>query len=116
LWYNNSKERHFLRVHLQGTESNRDGIGARLRATVNGLTMERRVRAGSSYLSQSEKTVTFGLGERRDVDGLEVIWPSGRVEQFEQVAPDQEVLLVEGTGELAPVDAGGLATAEQASP
>lgn len=106
LWYNNANERHFLRVHLQGTESNRDGIGVRLRATVDGLMMERRVRAGSSYLSQSEKTATFGLGRQRSVSKLEVTWPSGRVEQFEQVAPNQEVLLVEGSGELVRIDAG----------
>lgn len=104
LWYNNLKERHFVRVRLRGTESNRDGIGTRLRATVDGLTMERRVRAGSSYLSQSEKTVTFGLGRTRPVSRLEVAWPSGRVEQFEQVAPNQDLLLVEGTGELVPAD------------
>jgi hypothetical protein len=66
--------------------------------------MERRVRAGSSYLSQSEKTVTFGLGRTRPVSRLEVAWPSGRVEQFEQVAPNQDLLLVEGTGELVPAD------------
>jgi hypothetical protein len=106
LWYNNSTNRYFLRIRLQGTESNRDGIGARLRATVDGLTMERRVRAGSSYLSQSEKTVTFGLGRQRNVSRLEVTWPSGRVESFEQVAPNQEVLLVEGSGELVPVQEG----------
>jgi hypothetical protein len=106
LWYNNSTDRHFLRIRLQGTESNRDGLGARLRATVDGLTMERRVRAGSSYLSQSEKTVTFGLGRQRNVSRLEVTWPSGQVESFEQVTPNQEVLLVEGSGELIPVQEG----------
>ncbi|MGI9175635.1 MAG: CRTAC1 family protein [Rhodothermales bacterium] len=101
LWCNDLKDGHFLRVRLQGTESNRDGLGARVRATASGLVMERRVRTGGSYLSQSEKTVTFGLGSSRDV-ALEVAWPSGRTEQFERVAPDQEVVLVEGSGQLAP--------------
>lgn len=100
LWRNDLAEAHFLRVHLRGTESNRDGIGARLRARVGGLTMERRVRAGGSYLSQLEKTATFGLETRRDVAVLEVRWPSRQVERFEQVAPDQSVVLVEGAGEL----------------
>ena len=103
LWRNDFADGRFLRVRLQGTESNRDGVGARVRATVNGLTMERRVRAGGSYLSQSEKIVTFGLGDRRVVSMLEVVWPSGRVEQFEDVASNQEVLLVEGAGELVAV-------------
>lgn len=103
LWRNDLADGHFLRVQVQGTESNRDGIGARMRATVDGLTMERRVRTGSSYLSQSEKTVTFGLGGQREVSSLEVTWPSGRTEQFKDVAPDQTVLLIEGSGELVPV-------------
>ncbi len=60
------------------------------------------MRAGSSYASQSEKTLTFGLGRPRDVSLLEVRWPNGRIERFENVAPDQEVLLVEGSGELLP--------------
>ena len=102
LWRNDLEGGHFLRVRLQGTKSNRDGLGARVRATAGGLVMERRVRTGGSYLSQSEKTVTFGLGSRRDV-ALEVAWPSGQTERFERVAPDQEVLLVEGSGQLAPL-------------
>lgn len=103
LWRNDFAEGKFLRVQLQGTESNRDGIGARVRAAADGLTMERRVRAGGSYLSQSEKTVTFGLGDRSNVSELEVVWPSGQVEQFEDVASNQKVLLVEGSGELVSV-------------
>ena len=108
LWRNDLPAGHFLRVHVQGTKSNRDGIGARVRATVvranlDSLVMERRVRTGSSYLSQSEPAVTFGLGSNRPVASLEVTWPSGQVEQFQQVAPNQEVLLVEGSGELVPV-------------
>ena len=102
LWRNNLKNGHFLRVHLQGTESNRDGLGARVRATVDGLVMERRARTGSSYLSQSEKALTFGLNSSREV-ALEVAWPSGRTERFERVAPDQDVLLVEGSGRLVPL-------------
>jgi enediyne biosynthesis protein E4 len=103
LWRNDMADGRYLRVKLQGTESNRDGIGTRVRATVDGLTMERRVRTGSSYLSQSEKTVAFGLGDMQEVALLEVRWPSGLVERFEQVAAGQEVLLVEGSGELVPV-------------
>ena len=102
LWRNDDDGEAYLRIRLQGTDSNRDAVGARVLATVDGLTMERVVRAGSSYASQSEKTLTFGLGRPREVDSLEVRWPSGRVERFEQVAPGQEVVLVEGSGELVP--------------
>ena len=102
LWRNDYEKKAYLRIQLQGTESNRDAVGARVLATVDGLIMERVVRAGSSYASQSEKTLTFGLDRMREVSLLEVRWPSGHVDRFENVAPDQEVLLVEGSGKLLP--------------
>ena len=103
LWRNELPARPFLRVRLEGTESNRDALGAHIRATVGGLVMERRIRTGSSYLSQSEMTATFGTGNAPNVTSLEVSWPSGQVERFEQIVPSQEVLLVEGTGKLVPM-------------
>lgn len=103
LWRNDRGGEGFLRVVLEGTESNRDAIGARVLATLDGLTMERRVRGGTSYLSQSEKTLTFGLGAERPVDTLTVYWPSGRTDRFEDVAPDRTVRLVEGRGEPQPI-------------
>ncbi|HET6567994.1 MAG TPA: CRTAC1 family protein, partial [Rhodothermales bacterium] len=91
LWRNDLQGGHFLRVRLRGTKSNRDGIDARVLARVGALQMERRVRTGSSYLSQSEKVVTFGLGEHEEVDTLVVEWPSGLVERFEGVQGNEEV-------------------------
>jgi hypothetical protein len=93
-------ESNYLRVEVQGRESNRDGLGTRISGIVDGLTMERRVRTGSSYLSQSEKTATFGLGSAPSLDSLIVYWPSGLVERFTDVEGNREMLLVEGTGEL----------------
>lgn len=105
LWRNDGPEQHVLRVDLEGTESNRDGIGARIEAEVGDLTMIRRVRTGTSYLSRSELTATFGLDTARAVDQLTVHWPSGTVERFKDVAANQTVQLVEGNGELVPVPA-----------
>lgn len=85
-----------LRVHLQGTDSNKDGIGTRIRASTGPQVMERYIRTGSSYQSQSELTATFGLGEAGQIDLLEVIWPSGHVDRFENVAGNQEILVTEG--------------------
>ena len=102
LWQNDYDKKAYLRIHLQGTQSNRDAIGTKVLATVNGLIMERVVRAGSSYASQSEKTLTFGLGQASKVSSLEVWWPSGHIERFENMTSNQEVLLVEGSGELLP--------------
>jgi hypothetical protein len=56
----------------------------------------RRVRTGSSYLSQSEKVVTFGIGEAGSVDSLVIQWPSGVIDSFSQIAPNQELLIIEG--------------------
>ena len=58
--------------------------------------MERRVRTGSSYLSQSEKAVTFGLGDATQADSLIVTWPGGRVDRFADVAANQDLRLIEG--------------------
>lgn len=101
LWRNelNPKERggpHFLRLRLKGNQSNRDALGARVIAVVGDQYQERRVRTGGSYLSQSELTVTFGLGEAVAVDTLRIYWPSGQVDIFEEVAADQEIQLIEG--------------------
>lgn len=100
LWRNDFKNPNFLRVHLEGRQSNRDAVGSRLVAVVGKQRMERRVRTGSSYLSHSEKIVTFGLGNAVRVDSLFVYWPSNRVDRFARVEANQEIHLVEGAGEF----------------
>jgi hypothetical protein len=71
-----------LRFRLQGTKSNRDGIGAMVRVTTPDGTQSRMVKTGSSYLSQSELTVTFGLARRNRADRVLIEWPSGQVQDF----------------------------------
>ena len=96
LWRNNSDTGRFLRVGLRGTESNRDGVGARVVAVADTHRMQRYVRAGSSYMSQNEKVVTFGLGQASRVDSLSVYWPSGRVDRFGEIEANRTVRIVEG--------------------
>ncbi len=98
LWRNDQSGGRFLRVRLEGRQSNRDALGSRVVAVVGDLKMERRIRTGSSYLSQSEKVAVFGLGSASVVDTLVVTWPSGRVDRFEGVEAHQEIVIVEGTG------------------
>jgi hypothetical protein len=88
----------FLRVRLEGTKTNRDGIGATV--TVRGKSGEQRVmvRSGSSYCSQSEAVATFGLGADIVVDSLDVKWPGGAVETFSDIEPNREIVVVEGSG------------------
>jgi hypothetical protein len=98
LWRNDFKPPSFLRVHLEGRRSNRDAVGSRIVAVIGRQRMERRVRTGSSYLSHSEKIVTFGLGQSARVDSLLIFWPSDKVDRFAGVEANQEILVVEGTG------------------
>lgn len=77
--------RHSLRVRLEGKKSNRDAIGAVVRVfTPEGAQM-RTVKSGSSYLSQSELALTFGLGPRELADRVVVEWPSGVTVEFKDV-------------------------------
>jgi hypothetical protein len=71
-----------LQLRLQGAKSNRDAIGAVVRITTPEGTQSRMVKTGSSYLSQSEMRLTFGLGRRETVDRLTVEWPSGANQEF----------------------------------
>ena len=74
-----------LRLHLQGTKSNRDAIGAIVRVTTPDGTQSRMVKTGSSYLAQSELAVTFGLGHRDKADRVAIEWPSGYSQEFRNV-------------------------------
>jgi len=75
-----------LRLRLIGTKSNRDAIGAVVRLTTPEGTQSRMVKTGSSYLSQSELALTFGLGKREKADRVVIAWPSGRVDEHKNVA------------------------------
>jgi hypothetical protein len=90
----------FLRFRLRGTTSNRDGIGATVRIFHGGTSQSRLVKSGSSYLSQSELPVTFGVGARDRVDRVVVSWPNGRTEEFKNVATGKAYDCVEGKGML----------------
>jgi enediyne biosynthesis protein E4 len=95
-----------LLVRLVGTRSNRSAVGARLVLTSGpstgsgqrAVTQVREVKAGSSYLGQSDLRQHFGLGRARQVDRLEVRWPSGHVETLTNLAPNQIVTVTEEKG------------------
>src|SRR4029077_9595697 len=74
-----------IRFRLTGTKSNRDAIGATVRIFHEGQTQSRIVRAASSYLSQSELPVTFGLGKRDKIDRVVIDWPSGGTEEYKDL-------------------------------
>jgi hypothetical protein len=88
---------------VRAVVSGRDAIGARVRVTVGGRTQVREVRAGSSYLSQNDLRLHFGLGDAAIVDRIEVTWPSQRVEVVTKVAANQIVTIHEGRGVVSRV-------------
>ena len=77
--------RNWLAVELEGTESNRDGVGALVTVETGGEKQVRQVAAGSGFASQHSARLYFGLDDETQVSALTVRWPGGRVERFERV-------------------------------
>lgn len=98
LFRNENPGNHSLRIKLVGTRSNRDGIGTVVHLASAGGRQTQMLRSGSSYLSQSELVLTFGLGPSTQADSLEVAWPSGQKETIGNIAADQIVTITEGKG------------------
>jgi hypothetical protein len=90
---------HWIRLRLRGRAPNTDALGARVEVTSEGLVQSRLVRTGSSYLSQSDTALTFGLDGRTAVDSVVVRWPSGEVEEFPGLEPDRTHVLRQGESE-----------------
>ncbi len=87
---------HWLRVKTVGTKSNRDGIGAVVRVRSASGVQWQTVHSGSSYCSQSELPLTFGLGRDTKVDSLEIEWPSGTKQRFTNLDANQFLAVEEG--------------------
>ena len=87
-----------IRVKLVGTKSNRDAIGGRVKIFVAGVQQMRTVKSGSSYLSQSELPLTFGLGRHDKVERMIVEWPNGRTEEFKDLAAGKSFQVTETQG------------------
>jgi hypothetical protein len=104
---NDGGSARMLRVTTVGTASNRDGIGARVRVAVDsGPARWAIVKTGSSYLSQSELPLTFGLGQTSKITGVDVTWPNGRTEKLTGVSANQAITVQEGKGVVKSVPIG----------
>ncbi len=91
-------DNHWLLVKCVGTASNRSAIGARVTVTAGPLVQTAEVMSGSSYYSQNDLRLHFGLGSAKGADGVEVRWPSGATEVFENVGGNRLIRIVEGRG------------------
>ena len=89
---------NWLRVRTIGSRSNRSGIGTLVRVTSASGAQSQMVRSGSSYASQSELTLTFGLGRDARASAVVVQWPSGKTQTFTAVAANQDVTVDEERG------------------
>ena len=89
---------HWLTVQLIGTKSNRDGTGALLKLTSEGFVRVEQAKGGGSYMSASDPRIHFGLGKRTKIESLEITWPSGQVDKFTNLSPDQIIAVREGAG------------------
>jgi hypothetical protein len=87
-----------IRFKLVGTQSNRDAIGAVVRIDCQGGQQTRVVRSGSSYLSQSELPVTFGVGKQEEIARVVLDWPSGRREEHKKIKAGKTFQVTEGKG------------------
>ncbi len=89
-------ENNALRIRTVGTRSNKDGIGAVVRVRAGGSVNWQTVHSGSSYCSQSELTLTFGLGKASQADGVEIVWPSGQHDTLKDVKASATYTVEEG--------------------
>jgi hypothetical protein len=96
---------HWIAIRTVGTKSNRDGIGARISVKAGARTLVDEVRSGSSYNSSSDMRVHFGLGSTTKVDSVQIRWPSGLLERFDNLPADSIQTLKEGSGTARPSEA-----------
>lgn len=93
---NDSKSsNHWLRLRLEGTKSNRSAIGALVTVSVGARRLVQTVLSQSSFVSQNDLRLHFGLGEAAKVDAIEVRWPNGAIQKFPGAPADQELKLTE---------------------
>lgn len=96
------QSRKFLIVQLKGVESNRDAIGATVHlqttsdADGKSLKLMRHVHCGSGYASQNDMRLFFGLSDHQLIRSLEIRWPSGKVQKFNDIQPNGLIQVIEG--------------------
>lgn len=93
-----AKANKSLRIKLNGTKSNRDGIGAVVKVSSAGETQSQMLRSGSSYLSASELVLTFGLAQHLKAETVEIRWPGGQVDHLSNVDTGQTITVTENQG------------------
>ena len=97
---NYGEKKNWILIKTVGKKSNRSGIGARVTVVTGKLKQMNEARSGDSYVSQNDLRLHFGIGDAARVERVEILWPSGRKEAFENLKANQIVTLEEGKGSL----------------
>ena len=95
LYMNRGNDNAWIKLQLRGTRSNRDGLGARVKVVAGDLVQHHETQSAHGYNSTNDPVLTFGLGTRRTVDRVEVVWPSGAKQVLDGPALRRTHLLVE---------------------
>jgi hypothetical protein len=96
LYNSSAPENHWILIHLQGTRSNRDGIGTKIRLTgESGRVQYNHVTTSVGYASSSDRRVHFGLGADRRLREIQLRWPSGKIQVLKDVAVDKVIKVTE---------------------
>lgn len=95
LYRNLGNGNHWLGIDLEGTRSNRDGIGARVQVTAGGVTQTRYQDGGIHHRSQNQSRLHFGLDKNARVDKVRVIWPSGVVQELSAIEVNKVMRITE---------------------
>lgn len=92
------KTNHWVTLELGAKEGNLLAIGAKIKLTTGNIAQTEEIRSGSSYLSQNDLRVHFGLGKATKIDSIEIRWNSGKVETIKDVEVDKFHAILEGEG------------------
>lgn len=95
LFRNDSTSGNWLKIKLEGVNSDRNGIGALIEVAVNGVKMIREVDGGSSHLSQNSLVTHFGLADAKKADYVKVVWPGGKTQQLTDQPANQLLIIKE---------------------
>ncbi len=86
---------HWLKLKLEGTHCNRDAVGAKVTLTAGNYRRTQEVRAGNSYLSQSDLRLHFGVGNRTSIDSLQVSWPCGKKQRLAPIKELDQIIRIQ---------------------
>ncbi|HIN84402.1 MAG TPA: hypothetical protein EYM90_05840, partial [Phycisphaerales bacterium] len=95
LFHNDSPDKNWLKVKLQGSTSNRDAFGTKLKLVAGNKTQIREHVSGEGYFSSNAQEVHFGLGDAEIIDSLSITWPNGKTQEITDIKPNQTLTVVE---------------------